>query len=148
MSSLTPGQCRLLNRYQHGFPLVSRPFREMAETCGLDERETIEQMRDWLDSGVLSRIGAVVEHGIGASTLAALAVPAERLDEVATIVSGFPEVNHNYLREHRFNLWFVVAAPSRARVEAVMGEIAERTGLSVLDLPMEARYCLDTGFEL
>jgi DNA-binding Lrp family transcriptional regulator len=87
-------------------------------------------------------------HRIGASTLAALAVAPERLDAVAALVSEYPEVNHNYQREHRYNLWFVVTAADRARLDAVLGDIGRRSGLKVLDLPMLEDYFIDLGFRL
>ena len=94
-------------------------------------------------------MGAVVApHRAGWSTLAAMHVPEEMLEAVAEFVSAFPEVNHNYQREHRLNLWFVVAAASDWRVEQVLREIEYRTGLPVLDLPLEEAFRLDLGFRL
>ena len=67
---------------------------------------------------------------------------------MADIVSRYEEVNHNYEREHRLNLWFVVTAPNQARVEQVLDEIEEETGLAVLDLPLERSFYIDLGFPL
>jgi hypothetical protein len=77
-----------------------------------------------------------------------MGVPPAHLAEVAALVSSFAEVNHNYEREHRLNLWFVVTAPSRPAVEAVLAEIEHRTSLAVLDLPLEEAFRLDLGFAL
>jgi DNA-binding Lrp family transcriptional regulator len=86
---------------------------------------------------------------IGAATLAAMSVPAERLQEVAETVSGHAEVNHNYEREHSYNLWFVVTAPDAARVNAVVREIELAAACGrVLSLPMVEPYHLDLGFDL
>ena len=85
---------------------------------------------------------------VGHSTLAAMAVPPERLDAVAAIVTAMPEVNHNYQREHRFNLWFVVCASSAARVAAVLEALSAATGLKVLDLPLVEDFHIDLGFDL
>jgi hypothetical protein len=63
-------------------------------------------------------------------------------------VSGFSEVNHNYQREHVWNLWFVVTAPDAARVGQVLAEIEAATGLEVLDLPLERSFYIDLGFPL
>ena len=87
-------------------------------------------------------------HRAGWSTLAAMAVPADELDEVAELVSGYPEVNHNYEREHELNLWFVVTAPSRERVERGARRDRDADGLPVLDLPLLEAYRLDLGFAL
>ncbi|MDH3473245.1 MAG: Lrp/AsnC family transcriptional regulator, partial [Rhodospirillales bacterium] len=99
--------------------------------------------------GLVSRVGAVVApHEAGWSTLAAMAVPEARLDEVAGLVSGFAEVNHNYEREHRLNLWFVVTGADAGQVAAVLQDIETRSGLAVLDLPLAEAYRLDLGFPL
>jgi DNA-binding Lrp family transcriptional regulator len=98
---------------------------------------------------VISRIGAVVKpHTLGASTLAAMRVPAERLEEIAAIVSSEPLVSHNYERTNEHNLWFVVTGPHFSAVAATIESIEERTGLAVLDLPLRHAYHLDLGFSL
>ncbi|MFB6156638.1 MAG: Lrp/AsnC family transcriptional regulator, partial [Haloferacaceae archaeon] len=97
--------------------------------------------------GVFRRFGAVLNPPvIGSSTLAALRVPEDRFDEVASVVNGHRQVNHNYRRDHEWNMWFVVTAGSRARRDAVLDGIAERTGLAVLDLPMRTDYYIDLEF--
>ncbi len=140
---------RLVDGFQHDFPLHPRPFAIIAERLGTDERTVIEALEGLREAGVLGRIGAVVEpHRAGYSTLAAMQVPAPLLPQIANFVSGYPEVTHNYEREHRLNLWFVIAGPSRARVAAVVADIEYRTGLAVLDLPLEEAFHLDLGFRV
>lgn len=140
---------RLLNEFQRDFPLVPRPFAEIGAALGLDEETVLDAYRDGLASGAISRVGAVVApRRVGASTLAAMAVPAERLEEVAARVNARPEVNHNYEREDRWNLWFVVAAPDAARRDAVLQEIGSECGLEVLSLPLREEYHIDLGFDL
>ena len=140
---------RLLNEFQRGFPLTDRPFAEVAKRLGSDEDEVLERLRRLSAEGAVSRVGAIVApHAVGWSTLAALAVPADRLEEVARIVSDYPEVNHNYEREHRFNLWFVVTAEDEDAVADVLEDIAYRTGLRPLDLPLLEPFHLDLGFAL
>ena len=140
---------RLLDDFQSGIPLAPRPFALMAEQLGVAEAEVIARLQRLTEAGAVSRVGPVFRpRQVGASTLAAMAVPPERLTEVATLVNGFPEVNHNYEREHDFNLWFVLTAPDRTRLERVLDEIGRRAGLPVLDLPMLAEYHIDLGFPL
>ena len=140
---------RLLNEFQRDLTLDSRPYLRIAETLGVTEQDVLDRLERLHQCGAVSRVGAVVRpNRIGASTLAALAVPPASLDEVAAIVNGFAEVNHNYEREHRYNLWFVVTAQDRASVDAVLAEIESRTGLIPLDLPMLNDYHIDLGFSL
>ncbi|KAA3629513.1 MAG: Lrp/AsnC family transcriptional regulator [Proteobacteria bacterium] len=140
---------RLLDEFQQEFPLSPRPFAEMAERLGVSEAEVVETLKSLKERGALSRVGPVFRpKRVGASTLAAMAVPPEYLEEVAGLVSALPEVNHNYEREHRFNLWFVVTAEDAAHLEAVLDGIAEETGIPVLPLPMEEDFHIDLGFRL
>lgn len=139
----------LIDRWQRDFPLEERPFAAAGRALGLAESETIAIFHRLREAGVVSRIGAVVRpHTIGASTLAALRVPAERLAEVAEIVSSETYVNHNYERTHAYNLWFVIAAPDAAAVAATIRRIEERSGLDVLNLPLVEAFHLDLGFSL
>ena len=66
----------------------------------------------------------------------------------AGLVSRYPEVNHNYEREHRFNLWFVITAATASRLEEVIAEIESRSGFEVLRLPMLKDYFIDLGFPI
>ena len=139
----------LLDAYQRGFPVSPTPYKDVADELGVSEDQLLDAIKELKESGVLSRVGPVFKpKSVGDSTLAAMAVPSERLEEVAELVSGFSEVNHNYEREHRFNLWFVVTAADTAQVEAVISEISEAAGLEVLNLPMLADFHLDLGFAL
>ncbi len=146
---LRSAEKRLLNDYQRNFPLDSRPYAKIAEDLGLAEDEVLELFAGLRERGACSRIGAVVRpHTVGASTLAAMTVPADRLEEVAAVVSAQPEVNHNYEREHAFNLWFVVAAADAKAVRDVLGRIERMTGLTVMDLPLVKSFHIDLGFDL
>lgn len=146
---LSPLERALLNDFQRDFPLDARPFARVAEILGVGEEEVLSAYRDLVERGLIKRIGAVVRpHRLGWSTLAAMCVPQERLAEVAELVTGYSEVNHNYEREHAYNLWFVATAPSRQDVMEVLADIATRSGLQVLDLPLEQPYRVDLGFPL
>lgn len=139
----------LLDEFQRDFPLVPRPYAAIAAQLGTDEEKVLAALENLSAEDRISRIGAIVApHRAGWSTLAAMAVPACRLSEVAELVSGFPEVNHNYEREHRLNLWFVVTGQDRAHVAAILDEIHIRTGLQVIDLPLLESFRLDLGFPL
>ncbi|MCU0835800.1 MAG: AsnC family transcriptional regulator [Chromatiaceae bacterium] len=140
---------RLLNDFQRDFPLTERPYAAVAERLGVDEAEILRRLERLSSAGAVSRVGPVLRpQRVGASTLAAMAVPAERLAEVAELVNTFSEVNHNYEREHRFNLWFVLTAADEERLAEVIEEIEGRTGIEVLDLPMLAEFHIDLGFPL
>jgi DNA-binding Lrp family transcriptional regulator len=140
---------RVLNEFQHGLPLTPEPFADIARQLGVYETTVLETLQRLQSEGVISRVGAVFQpNRIGASTLAAMAVPEADLQRVAAIVSGFAEVNHNYEREHRYSLWFVVVASDDTRLRAVLAQIEERCGYALLDLPLQNEFFIDLGFEL
>jgi len=142
-------QLSLLNDFQRGFPLVSAPFDVISRRLGLGVEDVLETLRRLTREGVISRVGAVFcPNRIGVSTLAAMAVPTERLAEVAQQVNAYPEINHNYEREHRFNLWFVAIAANPAHLERVLHDIEQQTGLPVMRLPMVQDYHIDLAFDL
>ncbi len=147
--SLNDTEQSLLDDFQHGLPLEPRPFARVAKALGVTEDEVLGQLQRLQDNGVVSRVGPVFRpNRVGVSTLAALAVPPGRLEAVAALVSAYSEVNHNYEREHAYNLWFVVTAADRERLDTVLHEIGEATGLEPLDLPMLEDYFIDLGFRL
>ena len=140
---------RLLDEFQRDFPLDERPYLTLARRLGCSEETVLGRLADLSANGMIARIGAVFRpHRVGASTLAALAAPSAELDAVAALVNGYDEVSHNYVRDHAFNLWFVVTGNSRERVRTVLAEIEAATGFEVLDLPMVRGYWVDMGFPL
>ena len=140
---------RLLNEFQRDFPLCPAPFAELAARLGVGERTLLNGLERLRREGKISRVGAVfAPKRIGASTLAAMAVDPERLEAVATTVNRFPEVNHNYEREHRYNLWFVVTAASEGRLQATLKAIEGAAGLPLLVLPLLEEFHIDLGFPL
>jgi siroheme decarboxylase len=136
---------RLINALQGEFPISNRPYAEVGKRLGLDEDEVIARLERLLEDGVLSRFGPMydAERLGGGLTLAAMAVPEDRFEEVVAITNGFPEVAHNYERTHALNMWFVVATERPERVGEVLREIEAATGLAVLDLPKLEEYFLE-----
>ncbi|MCK4674705.1 MAG: Lrp/AsnC family transcriptional regulator, partial [Gammaproteobacteria bacterium] len=116
---------------------------------GVSEEKVMETMQSLQDRGAISRVGPVFKpNRVGVSTLAAMSVPEQHLECVARIVSAFPEVNHNYEREHEYNLWFVVTASSEEHLDIVLYEIEQHAEYPLMSLPMLDDYFIDLGFKL
>jgi len=139
----------LLNRLQDGIPLVDRPFAAVGEELGLTEDDVLARVAAMKEAGLLSRFGPMfhAERMGGGLTLAAMQVPAKDFDRVAEAVNAFPEVAHNYAREHALNMWFVVATETPERVAEVCAAIEERTGFPVYPFPKLAEYYLNLRFK-
>lgn len=141
-------QC-LLNDFQHNFPLSPQPFHDIAERLDVEAELVIEAFEKLQSSGAISRVGPVIKpNSIGNSILAALKVPDDQLIETANMINAYPEVNHNYEREHHFNLWFVITAVDKTRLDFILDEIEQRTGYPLLRLPLLDAYHIDLGFDL
>lgn len=139
----------LLNDFQHNFPLSERPFAEIAAQLNSDEASVISAFDSLQQRGVISRVGPVFRpNRIGVSTLAAMALPEDELERLASIVSSYPEVNHNYQRGHRFNLWFVLTTDDRTHLQQVLQDIQYHCGYPVMSLPMQQDFFIDLGFDL
>ncbi|MFC4541261.1 Lrp/AsnC family transcriptional regulator [Halosolutus amylolyticus] len=137
----------IVDGYQSGFPIEERPFRRVGAELGIDESAALDRVRTLSDRGVFRRFGAVLNPPvIGSSTLAAVQAPDDRFDEIAETINDYRQVNHNYARDHEWNMWFVVTAGSRERRDEILAEIEERTGCAVLNLPMLTDYYIDLEF--
>lgn len=148
-SPYTPLEFSLLNDWQRDFPIAAQPFAQLGEKVGAGETAILATLKRLQARGAISRVGAVLApRRIGASTLAALAAPAAEIERIAAMVSARPEVNHNYQREHRYNLWFVATAADPALLAGALANIERETGCAVISLPLEQEYHIDLGFDL
>ncbi|MFZ2451047.1 MAG: Lrp/AsnC family transcriptional regulator [Methylovulum miyakonense] len=146
---LTDLHKHLLNDFQRDFPLSPTPYRDIADRLGVMETDVLAALAELNEQQLISRIGAVIPpNQIGASMLVAMAVPEDELQRVADQISAFPEVNHNYEREHRFNVWFVAVAATVQQLQAVIERIEQQTGYAALRLPLVDDFFIDLGFKL
>jgi len=140
---------QLLNDFQRDFPLSARPYQDIADRLGVTEEDVLSALTELNNQHFISRIGAIIPpNHIGVSTLAAMAVPELHLQTVADKISAHAEINHNYEREHRFNLWFVAIAADNDHLQAVIAAIEQETGYQVLQLPLLDDFFIDLGFKL
>ncbi len=149
INDFSPLEQHLLNDYQRDMSLSVTPYADMAKQLGVSEEKVLQSIKSLQERGVISRVGPVFRpNRIGVSTLAAMAVPEHDLECVARIISAFPEVNHNYEREHEYNIWFVVTASSKEHLDIVLHEIEQHAEYPLMSLPMLDDYFIDLGFKL
>jgi DNA-binding Lrp family transcriptional regulator len=145
LEPLDPVDRRIVNALQGGFPITDEPFRAAATALGLDEEALIARIGRMLEAKILTRFGPLfqVERMGGAFVLAALAVPEVDFERIAEAVNALPEVAHNYRREHRLNMWFVLATESHGEIDAAIDRIERETGLPVFAFPKEREYFVE-----
>lgn len=146
---LTPLHKQLLNNYQQDIPLSPTPYKDIAQSLGVTEDDVLSVFQELSDQRFIARIGSVITpNQLGASSLMAMPVPPDQLQQIAAIVNQYPEVNHNYERENRFNLWFVLIAVNKEQLQTVITDIELKTGFKTLYLPLLADYFINLGFEI
>lgn len=140
---------QLINHFQRHMPVSERPYLDMARQLGISEQEVIDRLQSLQSRDVVGRVGPVFEHSqAGASLLAAVAAPEHQMDLVAARINRAPGVNHNYAREHTYNLWFVMTAPDNELLEEHLDELEQELKLPMLRLPMVEGYHIDLGFDI
>jgi DNA-binding Lrp family transcriptional regulator len=150
MISLDDVDKRILNALQLDFPLVHKPFEVLGQSLGLKEEEVIRRIRRLQRGGAIRRIGPIIstKKTGGTSTLVAMKVPEARVDVVAGIINEYDEVSHNYLRPADYNIWFTLSADSEERMREILGEIEEKTGCKVMNLPTKRLFKIGVKFNI
>ena len=141
---------KIINQLQGGFPLCEDPWAELEKTLDIPAYEIISRISKLDTAGYLSRFGPIynAEKMGGGLTLAAMKVDEPRYEEVTEIVNAFPEVAHNYAREHELNMWFVIATETPQQVIDVISEIEQKTGITVYNMPKQKEFFLGLKFEV
>lgn len=142
---------KLLNLIQRRIPVTKRPYRDIGEELGVDEAEVIERITRLKQANIIRRMGGFFDsRKMGyAGTLCAMKVPESRIEEVAEIVNGYYQVTHNYLRNHEYNMWFTVLAPSAEKRAEIIEEIRSRTGINdIMNLPAKRLFKIVVKFDV
>ena len=139
---------RIINTLQDGFPISPRPYAEMAKQLDTDEATLLDRLQHLLDDKILTRFGPMyqVERFGGAFSLVAMSVPDKEFERVATIVNGFPEVAHNYQREHDFNMWFVLATETPEAISQTLQAIEQASGYPCYNMPKQNEFYVRLKF--
>ena len=140
---------RIINSLQEGFPICDAPYQQVAIQLGLTEQALIERLQALLANGTLTRFGPLYHAELmgGALTLAAIKAPPVHFAEITEIINAFPEVAHNYARNHPLNMWFVIATETPEQVQSTITAIEQQTGLTVYNMPKINEYFVGLKLE-
>lgn len=140
----------IINQLQGGFPICDHPYQVVAERFGIDEAELIQRLKQMLDQNQLTRFGPMyhAERLGGGLSLCAMSIPDDEFERVVKQVNAFPEVAHNYARDHKLNMWFVLATETPERIDSVLEEIEEATGHHVYNMPKQHEFFVGLKFEV
>lgn len=141
----------ILNEIQSHFPIEARPYQVLGEKLGCSEEEALQRVKDLKDREVIRRIGANCNsRKLGyTSTLCAAKVPSSLMERFVEVVNSYMGVTHNYRRDHDYNIWFTLIAPSEEKIERILREIIELTEVGeVISLPAERLFKIQVDFEV
>ncbi len=147
-----PLDLKLLNLVQNGIPVVEQPFHALAAELGVAPDEAVERLRRLqADEHCIRRIGAVFDPArMGyRSVLIAMRVPDDRIDPVAAIINDYPQITHNYLRNHPLNIWFTLTTAAAAEKARILDEIRQRSGCDQIhEFPAVRHFKLKVFFDM
>jgi siroheme decarboxylase len=141
----------ILNEIQSHFPIVSRPYAEVGSRVGASEAEVLARVTAMAEAGIIRRLGAnFTSRKLGyTSTLCAVRVEPEYLDQFVAVVNRYPGVTHNYLRQHRYNVWFTLIAESEDRLSQILEEISLASEVAeLLSLPAHEVFKIKVDFSV
>jgi DNA-binding Lrp family transcriptional regulator len=141
----------ILNEIQSNLPIEPRPYQVLAEKLKCSEEEVLRRVQEMKDRELIRRIGANCNsRKLGyTSTLCAAKVPSHLLERFVEVVNSYPGVTHNYRREHEYNIWFTLIAPSKGEIKRILSEISDLTGVEeVISLPAERLFKIQVDFEV
>lgn len=141
---------KIINHLQGGFPVSENPWSELQISLDIPAEEIIHRIEKMKAAGIISRFGPMYDAAKmgGGLTLAAMKVDDCNFENVAEIVNSFPQVAHNYAREHEFNMWFVIATELPEQVDEVIEKIQSKTGLKVYNMPKQQEFFLGLKFKV
>jgi len=142
---------KLLEIIQDDFPISPEPYKDLAISIGVSEEEIINRIGKLQEQGIIRRLGAIFDsRKLGyKSTLCGMKVPEDRITEVAEIINSYPGVTHNYLREHKYNMWFTLITPSEEHINKVCNEIISKSGIQeLMQLPAKRFFKIKVKFSM
>jgi siroheme decarboxylase len=142
---------QLLNIIQKDFPIDPKPFETIANILNITEDEVLLRVEKLKKEGSIRRLGGIFDSKkLGyVSTLCAVKVQPEKLEEVAAYINTFNEVTHNYLRDYEFNIWFTLIAYSRERIQEILESIQSKfNDCIIINLPAKNLFKINVNLNV
>ena len=140
---------KIIDLYQAKLDICEQPFLEIAKSLNVSEQQVLQTLNSLKENNIISRVGPIfTPNKIGNSCLAALKINKNKLELIASEINKLESVNHNYEREHDYNLWFVITAKNKEFLNIEIDKIAKIAAQDVLVLPLEKEFFIDLGFDI
>jgi DNA-binding Lrp family transcriptional regulator len=142
---------RILTELQGDLPVVKQPFREFADRIGISEDEFFDRINRLAEEGIIRKFGLRIDsRKVGfKSTLIAMKVAPEKLEETAAKLSEYDFVTHNYARDHEYNLWFTIIEKDEIALKKAIEQIKKEVEYEdMLDLPVKRKFKINVRFDI
>ncbi len=135
--TLSDVERKLLAEIQHGLPATSTPYKDVAETIGVDIEEVLSILNNWKQDKRMRRVGAIVNHfkvGLQGGAMVVWQVEKDKIKEVGEQLASFAEVSHAYERpssqQWPYNLYTMVHGQGADDVTATIKKMSCQTGIN------------------
>jgi len=141
---------QLINSLQGGFPISDNPYQEIANKLSISESNLLNRISQLLENKTLTRFGPMydIQKLGGAFSLCAMRVPEEQFQNITDLVNNYPEVAHNYKRNHEFNMWFVLATETPEQIQQTCDLITNESGIKVYNMPKLKEFFVGLHFSI
>jgi DNA-binding Lrp family transcriptional regulator len=136
-AGLRPADIAVIRELQEDIPLVTEPYRPMANRIGLSEQGFFEAAAHLSAQGYLRRMAAVLHHreaGFRANAMGVWVVPPTRTEEVGQIMGSFKGVSHCYLRptypDWPFSIFTMVHGQEAKDCQEIIDAVSQATGIT------------------
>jgi DNA-binding Lrp family transcriptional regulator len=146
---LTKFQKQLCNILQDSLPLSSDPFDKIAASLNAPTETVLNEIKSLQNSGLIRRIAPLINYrALGfTATLVTAHIPESKIPHVADAVNSINNVSHNYLRDHHYNLWFTLIAPSKTKIDKTLENLSADCDCDFHSLPALRTFKLNVRFD-
>lgn len=128
---------KIIRLLQEDLPICAEPYKQIAKELAMEEEELLNKIQQYVDYGIIRRLGAVLRHrkaGITANAMVVWGVEPSRIAEVGKSMAAFPEVTHCYERstylDWPYNLFTMIHGNSKEDCYEIADKLSKTFDIS------------------
>lgn len=121
----------IVKRLQGDLPLDAEPYGKIADELGIAEETLLERLNFFIETGVIRRFGATVNHrdiGFSSNAMVVWAIEEENIKGITQKMIGYSQVSHCYERpifpDWPYNIYTMIHGKTEEECEKTIKEIA------------------------
>ena len=146
---------RLLKKIPHDFPVVEKPYEEMAAKAGVSEEELLQRLKGLKQDGTIRRVAAILYHRKALYThnpMVVWKVDEGDTERVGGILASFPEVSHCYERETGgfwdYTIYTMIHGRSMGECLETVKRMSQETGIREFEIFLSKREFKKTSLSV